>query len=203
MSHSSLLGTARAAAYATPLARAEVSGSTGALGTYVNPDTYMTYSFVILSAQPGYADVLINANAGANGVRSFFTFGETDLIGGGVLAYAHACNNIGYCSNVYSSGGTHANSLKMNKFCGFRLHANGHTTNAFSSFYAWADPTITFNPAYAKPAGATIAFSPGFAAPVGVPEPGSWALLLAGFCMVGGMARRGQQNARRGVAPAG
>ncbi len=192
VSQSSLLGTASAAAYAGSLPRVEVSGSTGALGTYVNADSYMTYSFVILSPQPGFADVLINANAGANGVGSFSAFGEADLVGVGVLAYAHACEQVGYCSNVYTSGGTHAYSLKLNKFYTFRLEANGHTTNAFSEFYAFADPTVTFNPAFAAPAGATIAYSPGFTGPAGVPEPATWGLLLVGFGLVGGLTRRNQ-----------
>ena len=194
ISYSSIAqGSASAGAYATPMSRADVSGASGAMGTSIIADVYMTYSFVILSSQVGFADVLINANSGANGVGSYSAFADVDLVGVTNLAHAHACNNTGYCSNVYTSGGTRAFSLRLNKFYTFRLHANGDTVNSFSSFYAFADPTVTFNPAYTAPADAQISFSPGFAPLAGVPEPASWALLLAGFGLVGGMARRDRQ----------
>ena len=192
VSYSSIVdGSASAGAYATPLSRADVSGASGAMGTTVIADVYMTYSFVILSSQVGFADVLIDANSGANGVGSYSAFADVDLVGVTTLAHAYACNNTGYCSNKYTSGGTRAFSLRLNKFYTFRLHANGHTVIANSSFYAFADPTVTFNPAFTAPADAQISFSPGFAP--GVPEPASWALLLAGFGLVGGMARRDRQ----------
>ncbi len=191
VSYSSLAeGSASAGAYATPVSRADESGASGAMGTTINADVYMTYSFVILSSQVGFADVLITANSGANGVGSYSAFADVDLVGVTTLAHAYACNNTGYCSNVYTSGGTRALSLRLNKFYTFRLHANGHTVNSFSSFYAFADPTVTFDPAYAAPADAKISFSPGFAPPAAVPEPASWALLLAGFGLVGAMTRR-------------
>ncbi len=194
VSYSSIAeGSASAGAYATPVSRADVSGASGAMGTFVGADVYMTYSFVILSSQVGFADVLINANSGANGVGSYSAFADVDLVGVASLAHAYACNNTGYCSNVYTSGGTRGFSLRLNKFYTFRLHANGHTVISSSSFYAFADPTVTFNPAYTAPADAQISFSSGFAPPAGVPEPASWALLLAGFGLVGGMARRDRQ----------
>jgi len=201
VAHTSNLGTASAAAYATPVPHIAVSGSTEALGTSVIANSYMTYSFLIASSGSGYANVLITTNAGATGSGSYFAESEVDLIEHNTtLAYAHSCHNIGYCNNVYTSGGTSSTWLKLNQFYTFRLSADGHTTNAHSEFSAFADPTVVFNPAYTHPADATIAYSPGFSPSAAVPEPASWALLLAGFGMIGAMARRGRRT-RVGLIP--
>ena len=191
--HHDLLSTVSAAAYATPQPRVEISGSTSASSYIVNADSYMTYAFAILSGQTGYANVLINSTAGVNGVGSYTATAEVDLVGhGGPLVYAHACNNVGYCSNVYTASVNKATSIQMNHIYTFRLHVNAHTTYSNSEFFAFADPTVTFDPAYQIPDGAHIVYSPGFTP--GVPEPASWALLLTGFGLVGGMARLGRRT---------
>ena len=193
LNHHDLLSTASASAVATPEPRVEISGSTSASSYIVVADVYMTYDFAILSGQTGYANVLINSNAGANGVGSYLATAEVDLVGyGGPLVYAHACNNVGYCSNVYTASVDKAASIQMNHIYTFRLHVNAHTAYSNSEFFAFADPKVTFDPAYQIPAGAQIVYSPGFTP--GVPEPASWALLLTGFGFVGGMARMGRRT---------
>ncbi len=82
------------------------------------------------------------------------------------------------------------------------LQLSAHVTafgNAglISSGRAYVDPLIQIDSAFAADVGATdtsIELSPGVAnasaPPPGVPEPASWAMLIAGFGLTGAMARR-------------
>ena len=188
-------GTVSADVFSSPRPTAKVQGSSASepfwVGTIANAS--LSYQFAILSPVPGTIHLLIDAVANAGGYGNFNADSTVDFSAKDgslnlTLAHAHA-SSIGF-NNVYSSGGTNSYALLANKIYTFRLTADGYTKNSDSGFSALADPKISFDPAFSRPAGTSLLFSPNI--PTAVPEPASWALLLCGFGLVGALNRRRQ-----------
>ncbi len=197
--HDDTFGTASAWAGDSPVLKVGVDGASGPLGGGQIAEASISYKFAVLSAFPGSVHILINGAAQAFGSGNYFSEGGVDLFGstGATVAWAHKCHASPGCNSINqvgTSGGPRAVTVNANEAYQIRLYASGGTFDANSSFNAWADPTITFDPDYAAPQGATFAFSPGI--PVarvdagGVPEPATWAMMLMGFGGLGAMLRR-------------
>jgi hypothetical protein len=218
VSYSDTFGSISSLADADNGMRVHISGSTTAQGASEIADATITYYFAILTPTPGDVHVIINGAAQTAGSGSYFAEADVGLFGSDInegIADAHTCANVGYCYvQVPSDGGADELILTGNHTYELQLHVDGYTTNPFSSFDAWADPTIMFDPAYDIPTGATFAFSdnltpdqvsklvvgPGLGGGGqggvgGVPEPASWALMVMGFGGLGATLRRQRRSA--------
>jgi hypothetical protein len=80
--------------------------------------------------------------------------------------------------------------LFTNTIYTFDLYVDAVAKAPNTSFDVYADPTVIFDPASTPPTGAVLRINTGLTTIAGVPEPESWALLTAGFGVVGSMARR-------------
>ena len=83
-----------------------------------------------------------------------------------------------------------AASLAANSFYGFiKIGAFARSLEGGHAF-ATIDPIVSFALPGVDPANFSLTLSPGFTNTGAVPEPAAWALMLAGFGVVGSMARR-------------
>jgi hypothetical protein len=107
-----------------------------------------------------------------------------DYYGGTPLQQATLCD---FCNNPQTLAfGNHSIVLNMQTGIVYELAMS-------VSFNGMGTESLTFDPTFRAPPGLTLIYSPLVTG--GVPEPATWALLLAGFGGVGAMARR-----RRAVA---
>lgn len=187
--------SASASAFTLPQIRAEVTGSTGAAFYNVRASARIQYSFFIFAPINSSAHVSIDAGAGAGGSgASYITDAYVALLGGNntqILEAAHACANTSACFGTTPASTRSWNlSVFTNQVYTFDLNVYGMTNSPNTSFDVWADPTVTFNPNFVKPAGANLRINTSLTGTASIPEPGSWALLTAGFGGLGAMARR-------------
>ena len=196
-SHTDISGTVSAKTQIVPDLRAEVTGSTTEFGDFLQSDATIYYYMTILTQAPVKVHLLVDSAVAVGGSGNYFAFASVDMFGPKKnygLADAHACT--GCTGNVFFNGGPRSISVDGNTEYQIRLYANGRTEGAHSFYSAFADPTISFDPDYERPADAQILFSEGLGLPsspvlpAGVPEPASWALMLAGFLAAGTGLRR-------------
>lgn len=204
ISHTSPFGTKTASSTTIGGLKASVIGVSTIAGDGV-AEASINYKFAVLSAFPGVIHILINGSAESAGSGNYFGESGVDLFGStnATVAYAHSCHASPGCAGnqVFASGGPKPVLIHANEAYTINIYASGGTFDANSSFNVWADPTITFDPAYDHPADAVFAFSEGVPGPVvavdgGVPEPASWAMMIMGFGSIGVLMRRRE----RGVA---
>lgn len=207
--HSDSFDTISAASSVSPGFNVSTSGTSTDLGAGAIGEAHAKYYFALISPVPTILHMLINATATAGGSGSYFAEAEVDINAkdgtlNKTLAYAHACNNVAFCNsfqNVYGDGGEVAITLAANKIYSISMDVDGYIKTSGSTFSAFADPLLSFDPAFDHPNDVTIEFSanlpqstlhnlfdPG---PSGaVPEPSAWAMMLVGFGGLGAALRR-------------
>lgn len=192
----SAFGTKTASSQSVGGLRTSVVGASTIGGDGV-AEAMISFKFIVISALPGAIDLIINGIAQSAGSGNYFGESGVEVFGsrGATVAYAHSCNASPGCNSfrqVFSSGGAIPVRVQANEILTMLIYARGGTFGANSSFNVFADPTIMFDPAYAKPAGAYFEYSGGIPNPVvaGVPELMTWSLMLVGFGAAGIGLRR-------------
>ena len=183
-----------ASASALPIPVVTASAQSTAAHPIEAADAIMTYDFEIVSANSTYVmmDVLAAATTGGSG--DYFAQAHVDLLGWGNLENAQSCGE-GYngCSPFSqiptASGGTKQVFLATNTDYEIVMRVLVGVGFYGSTATAYADPTITFDPSYNNPADAKIVYSSNLPLTSVVPEPASWALIVAGFGAIGGTLR--------------
>lgn len=221
VSHSSFEGKVGSEVTTLGGLKTHVYGETTSTGYGVIADGRISYYFAVLTGLPGNVHLIINAAAQTFGSGSYFAEAEVDLFGQNTsktLAYSHVCGAIGGCNplqNVGTSGGPTNVTLAANQQYEIRMNVNGRVTNPNSSFDAWADPVIMFDPDYSVPSDAAFQFSENLSPEIvktlaiqpgrggAVPEPASWALMILGFGAIGTSIRRRRAGplTHAGLAP--
>ncbi len=166
-------------------------------GLPYQPDYYIPFATKVDGAftidTSGYARGSVSADAYAPGGLGQFSqecgYGSHDAL----------CDHSGGGSGsfeVFGVLGANDASIAANSFFGFITLRASSVLFEGGRAYAAIDPVITFNLAGVDPNDFTLTLSPGFlnAGPGGsggsVPEPAQWALMLAGFALVGATVRR-------------
>ena len=154
--------------------------------------------FVQYNNAPGTYDVVLSASDILDVAPG--SFGQTNLAFGRAYdsssyTFATIDVNATHCANACSGTigtgvnggpiGTYAVSMVANAPYLVRLIANISPNDDGSISHAAVDPTFS-----TTAVGGTFYFSPGVTNVPAVPEPASWAMMIGGMGMVGGMMRR-------------
>jgi hypothetical protein len=152
---------------------------------------FLHYSFAVEGGTPGETvpiDISLNLIASGPSV--------------GPVGYAFASFNAGPASvAVCNDGSCGASEFhdtleftgQVDQVNNVALEAIAESTGLFSSSFATADPLIFVDPSFPGADQFQIVLSDGIAnglPPAGVPEPGSWAMMMVGLAPLGALLRR-------------